>query len=276
MIRIAIVGLLGSLLLAGCASPPPPVASITLSEALSGPQRSAEHRARDRYRHPEETLEFFGLRPDMTVLEVWPGEAGWYAEILAPYLKAQGRYVAALYPDSADAPGYQKKGNAAFRARVAAEPAVFDRTIMTTIGAPTSWSPIPPGRADLVLTFRNVHNWMADDTVRDMFGAFYKALKPGGVLGVVEHRAEPYTPLAQQKASGYVDQELMIRFAEDAGLRFVGWQEFNANPADTKDYEKGVWTLPPVLALGEKDREKYLAIGESDRMTLKFVKPANP
>lgn len=266
----------GVLLLAACATPPPPVAStpvaaITLDQAIAAPFRD-KNRARDVYRHPRETLEFFGLTEDMTVVEIWPGN-GWYTEILAPYLRAKGHYIAAHFPKVSSAPDYQKRIRASYEQGLASNPQLFDRVRLSEIGSPDRWRPAPPGSADLVLTFRNVHNWLSNDTEREMFAAFYRTLKPGGVLGVVEHRAWDETSREDMIRSGYVTQDYVIQLATDAGFTFVAWEEINANPRDTKDYPSGVWTLPPVLRLGDQDRLKYLEIGESDRMTLKFVKP---
>lgn len=267
--RSSLMGLM-SLLLLGCAATAQ--GPTSLEQVVAGPQRSAEHRARDRYRHPLETLEYFGLRANSTVVEVWPG-TGWYTEILAPYLKPQGRLYAAHFADEDGQPAYMPRLRRDFLAKMKADPAIYKGVIVTELGAPDHWQPAPPGSADLVLTFRNVHNWMSAGIERDMFAAFYRTLKKGGVLGVVEHRAAPGTSRKDMIRTGYVTQDLVIRLGEEAGLRFVGWQEFNANPADTHDHPKGVWTLPPSLALGDQDRQKYLAIGESDRMTVKFMKP---
>lgn len=267
-----------SLLLGGCvAAPPPPVEvfqPITLEQAIAAPYRDA-NRARDVYRHPLQTLEFFGIEDDMTVVEIWPG-SGWYSEILAPYLRARGHYIAAQYPDVPTAPEYQKKTLEKYKAALAGNPQLFSRVRLTAIGKPDFYQPVAPGTADMVLTFRNVHNWLADDNAREMFAAFYRALKPGGVLGVVEHRGWDDTTREDAIRTGYVGQDYVVQLAQDAGFTWVAWEEINANPKDTKDYPGGVWTLPPTLRLGDVDRAKYLAIGESDRMTLKFVKPGAP
>lgn len=245
----------------------------SIDTVIAGKHRTPEFVARDAYRHPKQTLEFFGLRPDMTVVEIWPG-AGWYTEILAPYLRERGRYLAAGFVVSDENTSeYRRDITTKFRAKLAARPDLYDRVTLTELGRPDQWQAGPAGVADLVLTFRNVHNWMSADYEREMFKAFYAALKPGGVLGVVEHRAKPGTPLETMKKSGYVTEDYVIRVAADAGFRLVAKSEVNANPKDSTDHPEGVWTLPPSLRLGEKDREKYLAIGESDRMTLKFVKP---
>jgi predicted methyltransferase len=220
-----------------------------------------------------ETLQFFGLRPNQTVVEIWPGR-GWYMEILAPYLHDHGKYYAAIEaPDVADASKEAKDDAAFLRQRIAGEPARFGKVIITQLHPPQLTEICPPGSADVVLTFRNVHNWMDKGDQQAQFDAFFKALKPGGVLGVVEHRAKPGTSLEETHKSGYVDEAYVKKLAATAGFRFDAESPINDNPKDTKDYPEGVWTLPPTLALRDKDREKYLAIGESDRMTLRFVKP---
>jgi predicted methyltransferase len=259
--------------LAVSASPAATAADAQLAKAIASPARTAEFRARDRYRHPEQTLEFFGIKPDQTVVEIWPSP-GWYTEILAPYLRDHGQYyaagAAASLPNASEG---TKKGVAAFKAKLDADPARYDKVIVTEFRPPMRTAICPPGTADLVLTFRNVHNWIIGDYEQDAFNAFYAALKPGGTLGVVEHRAKPGSTLQQTKDSGYTNESYIRALAANAGFRFAGSSPVNNNPRDTKSYPKGVWTLPPVLTEGDKDRDKYLAIGESDRMTLKFTKP---
>ena len=231
--------------------------------------------ARYVYRHPLETLQFFGLRPDQTVVEIWPGR-GWYMEILAPYLHDRGKYYAAIEAaDVAGAPQEAKDDAAFLRQRIADDPAHFGKVIVTQLHPPHLTEICPPGTADLVLTFRNVHNWIDAGDQQAQFDVFFKALKPGGVLGVVEHRAKPGTSLDETRKSGYVDEAYVKKLAANAGFRFAAESPINNNPKDTKDYPKGVWTLPPNYAEGDKDRTKYAAIGESDRFTLKFVKPAS-
>jgi predicted methyltransferase len=243
-----------------------------LDRALAAPHRSAENRARDPYRHPRETLQFFGLRPDMTVVEVWPG-GGWFTEILAPYLRERGQlYAAHLDPASS---AYARRTVDGFRARLTARPDLYDKVVVTTLAAPPARNEIaPPGSADLVVTFRNLHNWMMFGWQREAFEAMHAALKPGGILGVVEHRGDPQRPQDPKAASGYVHEQYAIELIESVGFKLVGRSEVNANPRDTKDYEKGVWTLPPTFAAGAANRERYAAIGESDRFTLKFAKVA--
>jgi predicted methyltransferase len=244
-----------------------------LDEILAGPHRNAANAARDKYRHPKEGLLFFGIQPNMTVVEVWPS-AGWWTEILGPLLRDDGKYYAAWFPTEwPKTPGYLKEREKDFDGMLAARPDLYGKVIKTKLLAPDYVDIAPKGSADMVLTFRNVHNWAKAGNADAMFKAFYDALKPGGVLGVVDHRAKPGTPFQQQIDSGYLTEEYVISTAEKAGFKLAAKSEVNANPKDTKDYPGGVWTLPPTLREGDKDREKYLAIGESDRMTLKFVKP---
>lgn len=244
-----------------------------LKAAVDNPARAAEQRARDQYRHPLQTLEFFGIAPDMTVVEIWPGLTG-YTDILAAYLHDHGRYIAAIpAADLPNASDYTKRGVAAYEAKLKADPARLGEITVSQFSPPSRTDIAPAGSADAVLTFRNVHNWIAGGFEQQAFDAFYKALKPGGVLGVAEHRAKPGSTLEQMKTSGYVNEDYVIALARNAGFTLAARSEINANPKDTKDYPAGVWTLPPTLRLKDQDRDKYLAIGESDRMTLKFVKP---
>jgi predicted methyltransferase len=250
--------------------------SAELAAAIAGPQRSAENRARDVWRHPAETLGFFGIRPEMTVVEISPG-GGWYTEILAPYLREKGKLYAAAYPR--EVPGeyadYYRKSREAYDAKLAAAPAVYDRVVVTDFLVPSHPEMAPAGSADLVLTFRNIHNWVdAEQGERKVMEAAFRALKPGGVLGIVEHRTDKPVSREQMANLGYMPEAEVIAAAEAAGFRLEEKSEINANAKDTHDHPKGVWTLPPSLDLGEQDREKYLAIGESDRMTLRFRKPA--
>ena len=246
-------------------------AQTSLDQVIAAPHRSGEARARDVYRHPRETLLFFGLRPDMHVVEVSPG-SGWYSEILAPYLRTQGKYYAAHYYVGEKTPSYAGRTRDAFIAKLQARPDLYDRTVVTTADPPAHVTLAPDGSVDLVLTFRNVHNWIGEGRDQAMFDAFYRVLKRGGALGVVEHRAKPGTTLAQMRKTGYVTEDYVIQLARNAGFRRYVKAEINANARDTKNYPAGVWTLPPTLRLGKQDREKYLEIGESDRMTLKFFK----
>lgn len=245
--------------------------SQKLDAILAGPHRSEANRARDAWRHPKETLLFFGVRPEMTVLEVWPDPGGWYTEVLAPLVRERGKYYAAVL-DAAPGVANQEKRVQDFRQKLAANPELYDKVTVTTLY--TDGRDIaPPGSVDMIVTFRNIHNWMARGTAENAFAAMYRALKPGGVLGVVEHRGNPAVPQDSQAKSGYVNEQYAIDLIKAQGFRLDAKSEINANPRDTKDYEQGVWTLPPVYRLGDRDREKYAAIGESDRFTLKFVKP---
>ena len=244
-----------------------------IEEWMSGSHRDAGNAARNQYRHPKGTLTFFGLDASMTVVEIWPS-AGWYTEILAPVLRDKGKYYAAGFALTAKrTPDWRKKMQREFQKKLDARPRLYDRLIVTELSIPERTEMAPAGAADRVLTFRNVHNWMKGDYAPAMFEAMFKALKPGGVLGVVEHRAPKGASRDQMVVSGYVTEARVKMLASGAGFRFVASSEINANPKDTADRPSGVWTLPPSLRLGEKDRAKYLAIGESDRMTLRFVKP---
>jgi predicted methyltransferase len=247
-----------------------PATSAALDQILASSHRPAANRERDVYRHPKETLQFFGVRPDMTVVEVWPG-GGWYTEVLAPLLKKRGHlYAAHLDPASSD---YAKRTVDEYRAKLAARPDLYGNVIVTALAAPPAKSEIaPPASADMVVTFRNLHNWMMFGWQREAFLAMHAALKPGGVLGIVEHRAAADSPADAKAASGYVDEKYAIELIESAGFKLVARSNVNANPKDTKDYEKGVWALPPSYADGDLERNRYAAIGESDRFTLKFVK----
>jgi predicted methyltransferase len=252
--------------------PPPPYAPVTapaadattdvkIRESLGGPQRTDAERARDGYRHPLETLEFFGLRDDMTVVELSPG-GGWYTAVLAPVLRDKGKLVVV----GADAD---------LAARFRKSPEAFDK--VATIDLERDKPPVlgPPGSADMVLTFRNFHNWVGANSVDAVVGAAFAVLKRGGVLGLTDHRANPGASADAKTVggTGYVPEDAVVQSVQKAGFQLAGKSEVNANPKDTKDYPKGVWTLPPVYVLGTTDQARYHAIGESDRMTLKFVKP---
>ncbi len=251
------------------------IATLTLAAAAAQAQGSdplkaavaADHRqvgnvARDVYRHPYETLSFFGIKPTDTVVELAPG-GGWFTEILAPYLREGGQLYAA------------DGGSVRFKAKMESM-GVYSKVKITSFDPAKGQLDIaPPGSADAVLTFRNIHNWMGmgEGKAQLVFDAAFKALKPGGVLGVEEHRLPASRAQDAKAPSGYVQEATVIKFAETAGFKLVGKSEVNANPKDTADHPDGVWTLPPTYALKDKDRAKYQAIGESDRMTLKFVKP---
>jgi predicted methyltransferase len=242
------------------------------NSVLQGDQRSAQNRARDEYRHPQQTLDFFAVQPQHTVVEVWPGASGWYTEILAPLLREKGKLYAAQFNPQGAVP-YYREGVASFKAKLAQRPDIYDRVTVTVLDAPAHTDIAPAGSADRVLTFRNVHNWLKAGTAEQVFAAFYRALKPGGYLGVVEHRAKPDADLQAMIDSGYVTEAKVKALAAGAGFRFVAASPINANPKDDTHHPAGVWTLPPTLRLGAENRAQYLAIGESDRMTLKFIKP---
>ena len=244
----------------------------TLDKVLAGDHRSDENRARDKYRHPKETLQFFGFRQDMSVMEVSPGGGGWYTEVLAPTLREKGEYIAAGW-DPSSTSEYVKKNSKKYADKLASRPDLYDRAKVTALQAPNALKPVPDGSVDMVLTFRNIHGWMGDDAADAMFKSMYAALKPGGILGVAEHRARTDKPQDPKAESGYVREDYAIAMIEKAGFKLIGKSEVNANPKDTADHPKGVWTLPPTLQGGDVDRDKYLAIGESDRFTLRFRKP---
>ncbi len=237
-----------------------------LDQAIAGEHRSAANKARDEFRHPKETLEFFGFNSSMTVVEITPG-GGWYTEILAPALKGQGKLYGAHYPDTGE-DNYHSNSRKKLVKKLASHE-VFSEVELTNFVPRQASELAPEGSADLVLTFRNLHNWQ-DAGVEQAFKDAYKALKKGGVLGVVEHRL-PEGANAEA-ARGYVSQSKTIAQAEAVGFTFAASSEINANPKDNATHPKGVWTLPPTFALGDTDKAKYKAIGESDRMTLKFVK----
>jgi predicted methyltransferase len=240
-----------------------------LAKAIAGSHRTPALVERDKFRHPQEELEFFGIRPDMTVVEIAPG-GGYWTEILAPYLKDKGTLYTAITPRSANERAAQYYDN--WKKKLEDNAGVYGKVNISELGAGT-FKPAPDNTADLVLTFRNVHNWMGGGTVDQVFASFFKALKPGGVLGIEEHRASNDKPQDPKAESGYVREDYTIALAEKAGFKYVGKTEILANPKDTKDWPRGVWTLPPTLALGDQDRAKYLAVGEADNFVLKFTKP---
>ena len=235
-----------------------------LKGAIASEDRTPKNVVRDVYRHPYETLDFFGIKQDMTVIELSPG-GGWYTEILANYIHYPGTLIAAHF--NPDAGGYYKRGRANFEKKMNSSP-MYGRVEIVNIDSTLA----EPNSVDAVLTFRNLHNWLGPllDTI---FSNSYKALKPGGIFGVVEHRADEGTTLETMKKSGYVTEKHAIEMAKKHGFELVSKSEVNSNPKDIKNYPKGVWTLPPNLRMKDVDRQKYLEIGESDRMTLLFRKP---
>jgi predicted methyltransferase len=250
------------------AAAPAPAPDPALVAAVADPARTAAFVARDKARHPAEELAFFGIGPKLTVVELWPG-GGYWTEILGPYLKGGGTYYAAL-----NAPGDKEEdaGVQRWRARVAAQKDRLGTIHETMIGA-GHYDIAPPGSADLVVTFRNLHNVIEDGTADQALAAAFKALKPGGILGVEEHRGRTDKPQDPKAKDGYVREDYAVALAKKAGFVLVGSSEINANPKDTKDWVDGVWTLPPTLSQKDKDREKYIAVGEADNFVLKFQKP---
>jgi predicted methyltransferase len=241
-----------------------------LVKAIADPARTPKFVARDPARHPAEELTFFGLTPKMTVVEVWPG-GGYWTEILGPYLKTSGHLIAAVPVRGESAE--EDKGTQAWRTKMEAQKDHIGTIKITGLGK-GHYDVAPPNSVDLIVTFRNLHNWMDGGYAQEALKGFYTALKPGGILGIEDHRGPDTKPQDPAAKSGYVRQDYTIELAKKAGFEFVGASEINANSKDTKDYPEGVWTLPPTLTLGDKDKAKYVAIGESDRYTLKFRKPA--
>lgn len=242
-----------------------------LAPILAGDHRSAENRARDKYRHPVETLGFFGLQPDTAVVEIWPG-GGWYTEIIAPYVREKGKFIAAGFDPESEIE-FIRQGAARYQAKLAEHPELYDRVEQAILMPPDKLNFVPPESVDLILTFRSIHNWLPRGNEDEILAAMFKALKPGGVLGVVEHRGIPSVAQDPEAKTGYVNQQYAIDLIEKAGFMLNGSSEINANPADTKDHPEGVWTLPPTLRLKEQGKDTYLGIGESDRFTLRFIKP---
>ncbi|WP_036165511.1 class I SAM-dependent methyltransferase [Massilia sp. 9096] len=241
-----------------------------LRAAIAGSQRSSANAARDTWRHPYETLTFFGIKPNMTVVELSPG-GGWYTDILAPYLRDNGKLIAA---GAAYDPA--RRGTVAFKKKLDANPAVFGKVVQGVFEPPSKYDFAAPGSADMVLTFRNLHNWIddgGDAELKAVFKAIYTSLKPGGVLGIEEHRLPEAMAQDAKTSTGYVHESYVIKMAESAGFKLAAKSEINANPNDKADHKGGVWALPPTFTNRDQDRDKYQAIGESDRMTLKFVKP---
>jgi predicted methyltransferase len=264
--------------LCACAAPLPKGSDADgtlLKAAVDSPLRTVAYRERDGARHPYETLRAFGLRPEQTIVEIAPG-GGWYTEIIAPYLRDHGHYIAALYVE--DDPAGQAEATLAkererFDTKFTRQPQRYGKIDVGTLRAQGLTDVGAPGSADVVLTFRNIHNWIADDHFDAALHAFFEVLKPGGILGVEEHRALAGTPLDRIIASGYVPQQYVVDHARAAGFELMASSEINTNPRDTKDHPDGVWSLPPTLRGKSVDRDRFMAIGESDRMTLVFVKP---
>ena len=266
--RLALAGLITTV----CAPAVRAADDPALAALLDAPHRSAANRARDAARHPVQTLGFFGLQPQHTVLELAPG-AGWYTELLAPYLRERGRLFTAHYAADDPAAG-RRSSRAGFEAKLARDPALYSRVVVGSLPQGGRFADLQmDGGVDLVLTFRNLHNWLEDQVIDGHLRAILGVLKPGGILGVVDHRAAPGTALAQQQSTGYLTEALVTERALAAGFLASGRSEVNANPRDTKDHPHGVWSLPPTLRGGEVDRARFLAIGESDRLTHRYQKP---
>lgn len=240
--------------------------------ALGGEHRSEHNAARDEFRHPRETLEFFGLKEDMTVVELSPG-GGWYTEVLAPLLAESGTYYAAHYDVNGN--GYRRRALGRYLQKLGENDDVYGQVMLTTLDAPTEVTIAPAGSADMVLAFRNIHSWMGSGVLAETLVAVFDALKPGGVFGVVQHRASDGRDEERMKDTAYISEDYVIAAARSVGFELADKSEINANPKDTAEWEGGVWELPPSLRGDEADREARMAVGESDRMTLKFVKPAS-
>lgn len=269
---------LAAVLVFGFAAPalaqPANTTDDALKAAIAAEHRTPAYVQRDNARHPYETLTFFGIEPTMTVVELSPGGAGWYTEILAPYLRDAGHYIAASY--SEESPREYRRGYTEnFKKKLAAAPALYDKVEMTVFEPPSHLQYAQPGSADLVLTFRNLHNWLSygDDNMKRVFQSVFDTLKPGGVFGVVEHRLPEAMPQDATASSGYMHESYVIDLAQSVGFKLADKSEVNANPKDTADHPNGVWALPPGYRNKDENRAHYEAIGESDRMTLKFVKP---
>ena len=255
------------------ASLSPAHADEALDAALAGAHRTPSFVARDGWRHPRETLTFFGLRPDMAVVEISPG-GGWYTEILAPYLRDKGQLTLAA-DDPQSGVAYYRRSAERLVKKLQAQPALYDRVQMLPFEVPAKTALGAPASVDLVLTFRNVHNWVAegDEAVLQVFRSVHAALKPGGVFGVVDHRLPPDQVQDAKASSGYLHVAYVTRLAQAAGFRLAASSEVNANPRDSANHPGGVWALPPTFGNKDRDRARFEAIGESDRFTLKFVKP---
>lgn len=239
--------------------------SHDLKTAILSNDRTESFKLRDQYRHPEETIAFFQIKPNMTVIELSPG-SGWYTEIFANYLHEPGNLIAAHF-DANSSRAYFKNSRIKFEQKISASPMYKNVSIVDL-----SSNLAPKESVDAVVTFRNLHNWLGQQ-IEDIFSASYRSLKPGGLFGIVEHRANKGTSLENMKKTGYVTEEYAIAIAKKHGFELVATSEINANPKDTKDHPRGVWTLPPTLRLKDADKDRYLSIGESDRMTLLFRKP---
>lgn len=244
-----------------------------IEAAMEGDHRSDKNKARNKYRHPVETLKFFGLKPEMTVLEIAPG-GGWYTEIIAPAMRDTGVYISGSYDVEVEGqPKYRYRQHKALLKQITDQPELYGQIEVATYSPPESRDLWKESSVDMVLTFRSSHGWVRGEIIDDVYSDFFKVVKPGGILGVVQHRAPQSTDVMVWAKQGYVPESRVIQAAEKAGFVLDGKSEVNGNPKDLKDNDEGVWRLPPTLSLGDEDKEKYLAIGESDRMTLRFIKP---
>ena len=264
----ALCGVLAAATLTTMAVDAAPVGEVVKSDI-----RSASHKARDEFRNPQQTLNFFGIQENMAVVEIWPG-GGWYSEILAPMLADKGAFYAAHFPVGTDV-AYFNKHLPKYQAKIANTPGM-EKTKITQFHPKHAPEMAPNGSADAVLTFRNLHNFYmnGDEALKLTLAASFKALKPGGIFGVVDHRLPENLDAEKNRNSGYIKQSVVINMAEEAGFKLVAESAINANALDNAQHEKGVWTLAPTFALGDTERAKYQTLGESDRMTLKFVKPS--
>lgn len=270
MYRIILI--LISILVSSAAMGGPMTFAERVAMSMQGDHRSESNKARNQYRHPVETLEFFAIEDGMTVMEIWPG-GGWYTEILAPAMRGHGNLIIATWdPEVEGQPAYRYELPKKMEEDFASHPQIYDEVTFEYFSPPGSPSLGEADSIDVIVTFRNTHGWVGGGIAQDIFNEFARVLKPGGILGVVQHRAEEGTDPAKTSKMGYVSEQAVKQLAANAGFTFEDSSEVNANPKDGRDYDEGVWTLPPGLALGDKDKEKYTAIGESDRMTLRFRK----
>ena len=267
-----IISIFITLLLSSAALAGPMSFAERVAMGAQGQHRSDTNIARNQYRHPAETLEFFGIKDGMTVMEIWPG-GGWYTEILAPAMRDHGKLIVATWdPEVEGQPAYRYELPKKMEENFAKHPEVYDQVTFEYFSPPGSPSLGQAESIDVVVTFRNTHGWVNGGMAQDIFNEFARVLKPGGLLGVVQHRADDGADPAVTAKKGYVSEQAVKELAAKAGFEFEDSSELNANPGDSKDHPEGVWTLPPSLRLGDEDKAKYMAIGESDRMTLRFRK----
>ena len=267
LISIVIMLLLSSTVFSG-----PLSFAQRVTAGMEGAHRSEANKARDQYRHPAETLEFFRIEDGMTVMEIWPG-GGWYTEILAPAMRGHGTLIVATWDSQVEGqPAYRYELPKKMEEDFAQHPEVYDQVAFEYFSPPGSASLGESESVDMVVTFRNTHGWVNGGLAQDIFNEFARVLKPGGILGVVQHRAAAGSDPLLTAKKGYVSEAAVKEIAANAGFVFEASSEINANPEDTRDHPEGVWTLPPSYRLGDVDKEKYAAIGESDRMTLRFRK----